>query len=72
MKEQTSQTPPENMIIKSYTKKELALLYGVSRKVLRGWLKEDDDFLGARTKLFNVSKIEFIFSKHGYPKNIKL
>ncbi len=72
MKEQVSQPTQEQMIIKSYTKKELCLLYGVSKKILRGWLKEDDDFLGIRTKTFNVSKIEFIFSKHGYPKNINL
>lgn len=72
MKEQVNQTEKEKMIIKSYTKKELCLLYGVSSKVLRGWLREDDDFLGKRTKIFNVSKIEFIFLKHGYPKNLNL
>ncbi len=72
MKEQVNQIEKEKMIVKSYTKKELCLLYGVSKKILRNWLKEDDDFLDKNTKTFNVSKIEFIFSKHGYPKNLNL
>jgi hypothetical protein len=72
MKTKETTAEQNNMIIKSYSKKELCDLYGVSYKILRGWLKDDDDYLGKNTRIFNITKVEFIFTKHGYPKNIPL
>jgi hypothetical protein len=60
-----NQTTP---IVKPYTKKELTNLYGISKAVLRRWLKQHDDILGKSTKLFNLKQVEFIFKQYGYPK----
>ena len=58
------------MIIKPYSKKELCALYGISKGTLRSWFKPYDDYLGKNSKLFDIIKVEFIFTTYGYPKNI--
>ncbi len=56
--------------LRPYTKKELTILYGISSKVLRTWLKQHDDMLGKNTKLFNVKQVDFIFKFYGIPKTV--
>lgn len=61
------QNPSE---LRPYTKKELTILYGISSKVLRTWLKQHDDMLGKNTKLFNVRQVDFIFKVYGVPQTV--
>lgn len=62
-----NQNPTE---LRPYTKKELTILYGISSKVLRTWLKQHDDMLGKNTKLFNVKQVDFIFKVYGVPQTV--
>jgi hypothetical protein len=67
----SSQSDDKDCIpIRSYNKKNLCEIYGITYKTLRKWLKPHDDYLGKNTKVFDAKKIEFIFFNFGYPRNI--
>jgi hypothetical protein len=55
---------------RSYTLKELAALYGISRDTMRQWLKRVKD-LGAPPsgRIYNIEQVQKIFDHHGTPDN---
>lgn len=54
-------------IMKSYTRKELAAAYGISVKVLAGWIKEIPCFPITKSKVLTPLQVELIFNFHGDP-----
>jgi DNA-binding transcriptional MerR regulator len=55
-------------LVKPYTAKELAALYGVSTKTLRTWLQPHQDAVGKKvSRYFTALQIQVIFEKLGVP-----
>lgn len=55
-------------IIKPYTNKDLAALYGVSPRIISSWLKLHQFFIGPKTgRYFNSRQVKIIFDRLGYP-----
>lgn len=55
-------------LIKAYTSKELATLYGVSIKTLRRWLQPHLAFIGEKTSIYYTMKqVRIIFERIGEP-----
>jgi hypothetical protein len=55
-------------IVRVYTVKELAELYGISEKTFKGWLQPHADVIGKRKGwYFNTLQVRIIFSKLGEP-----
>lgn len=56
------------IVIKSYTHKELAGLYGVSWLTFQNWLKPFKNEIGYKTgHFYNTRQVEIIFDKLGFP-----
>lgn len=55
-------------LIRPYTVKELAALYGVSTKTLRTWMAPHKEAVGARvSRYFTALQIQIIFDRLGLP-----
>ncbi|HMV08154.1 MAG TPA: hypothetical protein PKA45_04680 [Cyclobacteriaceae bacterium] len=55
-------------VIKPYTHKELAALYGVSWLTFQKWLKPFEQDIGIKNgHFYNTRQVEIIFEKLGYP-----
>lgn len=58
-----------NLEARPYTQKQLAIYYGVSVKVLKNWLKNFTELLGARKgHFYNLEQVKIIFDKLGVPE----
>jgi len=56
-------------MIKPYTSKELAGLYGVSAKTLRTWLQPHQPVIGERiSRYFTALQVRIIFERLGVPE----
>jgi|JI8StandDraft_2_1071088.scaffolds.fasta_scaffold252158_1 transposase len=56
------------IVIKSYTHKELAALYGVSWLTFQKWLKPFEEAIGIKNgHFYNTRQVEIIFEKLGFP-----
>ena len=55
-------------MVRAYSKKELAGLYGVSWKVLKKWLTDEGIILKQEDRIIKPSIICIIFEKIGKPK----
>jgi hypothetical protein len=54
--------------IKPYTHKELAVLYGVSWLTFQKWLKPFEAVIGMKNgHFYNTRQVEIIFEKLGFP-----
>ena len=54
--------------LKPYTTKELANMYGVSRRIFRNWLQPFSAQLGSKTgHYYTVAQVKIIFDKLGTP-----
>jgi hypothetical protein len=63
---------PIEIEIKPYTPSEIAALYGVSWRVMNGWLKYHKDAIGDRIGLYyNVNQVKIILEKLGFPSRAK-
>lgn len=61
-------TKHNGTVIKPYTHKELAALYGVSWLTFQKWLKPFDADIGAKNgHFYNTRQVEIIFEKLGFP-----
>ncbi len=55
-------------IVRAYTVKELAELYGISEKTFKGWLQPHAEVIGKKKGwYFNTLQVRIIFSKLGEP-----
>jgi len=55
-------------LVKPYTVKELAGLYGVSTKTLRTWITPHKEVIGERvSRYFTALQIQTIFTRLGQP-----
>lgn len=54
-------------MVKAYSKKELAGLYGVSWKVLKKWLHNEGIILKQEDRIIKPSIVSIIFQKIGNP-----
>lgn len=62
-------TTTETTLVKPYTVKELAALYGVSPKTLRTWLLPHKEAIGDRvSRYFTALQIQLIFDRLGLPQ----
>lgn len=62
-------TTTETTLVKPYTVKELAGLYGVSPKTLRTWLLPHKEAIGDRvSRYFTALQIQLIFDRLGLPQ----
>jgi hypothetical protein len=62
-------TTTETTLVKPYTVKELASLYGVSTKTLRTWLTPHKEAIGERvSRYFTALQIQLIFDRLGLPQ----
>lgn len=67
--ENTKETGAKAMLVKPYTVKELASLYGVSPRTFRNWIAPFKDELGKRTgHFYMVDEVKAILKKFGIPK----
>ena len=58
----------EPLVIRPYTLKDLARLYDVHIKVIRGWLKMHDKYIGRRKGHYYTSlQVQVIFDRLGPP-----
>jgi DNA-binding transcriptional MerR regulator len=56
-------------VVKPYTVKELAALYGVSPKTLRTWLLPHREAIGERvSRYFTALQVQLIFERLGRPQ----
>jgi len=56
------------LLLKPYTTKELANMYGVSRRIFRNWLQPFNNQVGPKTgHYFTVAQVKLIFDKLGIP-----
>lgn len=61
-------TMKETDLIKPYSIKELAALYGVSTKTLRTWLRPHKEAIGERvSRYYTILQVRIIFEKLGMP-----
>ena len=66
------ETPVERALnslpIRAFSKKELAVLYKISDKILRRWFNEHPELeIKKSQKIFNVKQVEQIFKTFGIP-----
>lgn len=60
---------PNGAVIRPYTHKELAALYGVSWITLQRWLEPFKEVVGPKKgHFYNARQAEIIFMKLGYPE----
>lgn len=65
--------PTAEAEVRSYTKRELCSLFGISNKILRKWLSDHKEFFANKfAKTLSAKQIEFIFSEFGIPKKLNL
>lgn len=58
----------DSTLIKPYTNKELAGLYGISTRILRNWLRMHTVFIGPKIgRYFTSLQVRTIFEKLGEP-----
>lgn len=63
-------TTGKNSMVRPYTMKELAAIYGISTKTFRKWLNPHQESIGERVgRLYTVRQIEIIFQLIGDPPN---
>lgn len=56
------------LLIKPYTLKELAAIYGMSRKTMSRWLKPHKEAIGERIGyFFTIVQVKIILEKLGTP-----
>ncbi|HEY3405365.1 MAG TPA: hypothetical protein VGK59_18395 [Ohtaekwangia sp.] len=61
----------ESKNLRSLSHKELAVAYGVSRKVFSKWIRSINTDLGPRTgHYYNILQVNIIFERFGRPGNI--
>lgn len=59
--------------IKPYNVKDLAVIYGVSRKVISGWLKLHKSAIGEKHgQYYTVLQVKIIFEKLGLPSQVEI
>lgn len=64
---------PLKIQVKTYSVKEVADLYSVSKKTLNKWLSPFEDEIGERRGYFyNPKQVGIIFEKLGLPETIQL
>lgn len=64
---------PLKIQVKTYSVKEVADLYSVSKKTLNKWLSPFEDEIGERRGYFyNPKQVGIIFEKLGLPEMIQL
>lgn len=64
---------PLKIQVKTYSVKEVAELYSVSKKTLNKWLSPFEDEIGERRGYFyNPKQVSIIFEKLGLPEMIQL
>jgi len=64
---------PIKVQLKAYTTKELALIYDVSEKIMRGWITLFEDQLGKKKgRYYTPRQSRIIFDKLGIPEVIIL
>ena len=57
--------------IRAYSLKELAIIYGISRKTFKRWIIPFFDEIGERQgRYYNVAQVKIIFNKLGVPFKI--
>jgi len=55
-------------VIRGYTLKELAALYGVSTKCLRTWMQPHNEHIGEKKgRYFTALQVRIIFDRLGLP-----
>lgn len=58
--------------IRPYNVKELAVIYGVSRRVLSGWLKVHESAIGQKHgQYYTALQVKIIFERLGLPSHIE-
>jgi hypothetical protein len=56
------------ILVKAYTSKELAAMYGISTKTFRTWLRPHVQAIGEKNgRYFTALQIRLIFEKLGIP-----
>lgn len=59
----------DSALIKPYTNKELAGLYGISTRILRTWLRMHDLAIGPKMgRYFTSLQVRLIFERFGPPE----
>lgn len=68
MSKEVSFQPTREVIIKPYTTRELAILYGVNYKTFLNWIKPFKDEIGKKNGRFlTIPQVKVIFEKLDYP-----
>jgi hypothetical protein len=61
----------EPVLLKPYTLRELALIYGVSVKVVKTWLKDTEPYTGEkRGRFYTARQVALIFRLLGLPHKV--
>lgn len=72
MSSEFRQVQPNVTEIRPYSPSEIAQLYGVSWRVMNGWLKFHKEAIGERVGLYyNVNQVKIIIEKLGLPCKIE-
>ncbi len=59
------------IMIKPYTQKELAAIYGVSAKTFRKWIRALDNEIGKRTGYYySIEQIKIVFTRLQLPTTV--
>jgi hypothetical protein len=58
--------------IKPYTTKELAVMYSITYKQMRAWIRAVRVDIGLQVgRVWSIRQVTFIFEYYGHPKNLK-
>lgn len=67
------ESTPQKILLKAYSKKELAKLYGISAKTLKTWLAPFENEIGQQVgRFYNPKQMKIIFEKLGIPEIVYL
>jgi len=59
--------------LKPYNVKELAIIYGVDRRTMKGWLKLHESAIGIKPgRYFTVLQVKTIFQRLGIPSQVQI
>jgi len=62
-----------HIIIKPYTQKELAAIYGVSAKTFRKWIRAMDSELGDRIGYYySIEQVKIVFTRLQLPTTVRV
>lgn len=71
MKTQNGLKEQETFVLKAFTHKQLAHMYGVSWLTFQKWIKKVEDEVGKKTgHFYHIHQVKKIFQLFGLPKQL--